>query len=324
MRILPFKYVHVTEGLFVKVSRHFMYTDFGIRDNGEMRFTGRRFVMDSTPGSGFIERDSESHSYHQFVRKGLAHQKKPSYWRFLLGKEPSFKREIAAVRRALPDCDTKRRREILECYLNALVIAENQERFSRIIRGIKDKMGHKSNKFLVSIISHYKTKINHLEHDIKSVEFNVKDICTPQTYEAYLAVVDVFVKVAGCRRIWEHNETLHGRPNQVFFDMGVFDFIRSECYLPMLRDSNGVRYFFLPDSVIVARGSLDFDIVPLKTLTVVSQELAIEEPVEVLSSQLGDAASMIKIPEFNLTYYFNHVRPVVEFVNALDRLKETL
>ena len=124
MRILPFKYVHVTEGLFVKVSRHFMYTDFGIRDNGEMRFTGRRFVMDSTPGSGFIERDSESHSYHQFVRKGLAHQKKPSYWRFLLGKEPSFKREIAAVRRALPDCDTKRRREILECYLNALVIAE--------------------------------------------------------------------------------------------------------------------------------------------------------------------------------------------------------
>ena len=103
MRILPFKYVHVTEGLFVKVSRHFMYTDFGIRDNGEMRFTGRRFVMDSTPGSGFIERDSESHSYHKFVR-GLLAKQTNSYWRMFLGLEPSAsdtmpRRDISSIMR---------------------------------------------------------------------------------------------------------------------------------------------------------------------------------------------------------------------------------
>ena len=41
-------------------------------------------------------------------------------------------------------------------------------------------------------------------------------------------------------------------------------------------------------------------------------------------NRIGDAASMIKIPELNLDYYFNHVHPVVDFVNALDRMKETL
>ena len=76
--------------------------------------------------------------------------------------------------------------------------------------------------------------------------------------------------------------------------------------------------------MIVARSSFDFDVVPLKTLTIVSQELAIEEPTEAMLGQMGDAASMIKIPEFDLNFYFNHVRAVVDFVRAVDRLKETL
>lgn len=323
MKILPFKYVRVTEGLVVKVTNHFMYSDFGIRDTGEMRYTRRRFVMGDTPGTGFIERDSESHSYHQFVRKGLAAQK-PSYWRFLLGKEPSFKRELEAVGKALATSEPGRRREILECYQNALTIARNHERNCRIIRGIKDKMGHRSNKFLVSVMSHYKNKNNQFEYDMRAVEFDVKNNYPPETYEAYMKAVEAFTRVASCRRIWEYNGELKGYAHQVFFDLGVFDFIRSEGYLPLIRDSRGTHYYLLPDSVIVARNSIDFDIVPLKDLTVASQELAIEETVDVLSSYLGDAASMIKIPKFNLTFYFNHVRSVVEFVHALDRLKETL
>jgi hypothetical protein len=91
-----------------------------------------------------------------------------------------------------------------------------------------------------------------------------------------------------------------------------------------MRDSEGVRYYLLPDAVIVARGSLDFDIVPIKNMTIVSQELAIEEPTENLLTRIGDAASMIKIPELNLNFYFNHVHAIIDFVEAVDRLKATL
>jgi hypothetical protein len=91
-----------------------------------------------------------------------------------------------------------------------------------------------------------------------------------------------------------------------------------------MRDSEGVNYYLLPDSIIVARSSVDFDVLPIKDMTIVSQELAIEETIDQVSSQLGDAASMIRIPDLNLTFYFNHVRPIVEFVNAIDKLKELL
>ena len=87
-----------------------------------------------------------------------------------------------------------------------------------------------------------------------------------------------------------------------------------------LADNN----YLLPDAVIVARSSVDFDILPLKDLTMVCQETAIEEATELLSSRVGDAASMVLIPGLNLTFYFNHARVVIDFVQAVDKLKATL
>jgi hypothetical protein len=323
MKILPYKRIKVADGLTVWVSNHYRYTDFGIRDSGEMRYTGRRYVEGNEPGSGFIERESESHSYRQFVRKCLAEQK-TSYWKLLLGKEPDFDKVLEEANTALLNATDPRKRELLECYVNALTVARKEERMERVVRAIKNKMGHKSNKFMVSVISHYKSKIRQLEHDMESVEWNVKDHYSPETYEAYAEAVHAFTKVASCRRIWLLDTQKRNQYVQVFFDLGVFDYIRSESYIPLMRDNKGREMYLLPDAMIVARSAVDFDILPLKTLTIVCQELAIEEPTEDMLSSIGDAASMIKIPELNLNYYFNHVHSVVDFVRAVDKLKYTL
>lgn len=323
MTILPYKRVKVTEGLYIKRSNHFFYTDFGVRDSGAQRHSGRRYINTGVPGTGFMERESESHSYHTFVRSILAKQK-PKYWRMLLNLEPSYNKEIKRAKEALSAASDPMKRQILDCYVNALSIGRTEERIERVVRGIKDKIGHKSNKFLVSVMSHYKNKISQLGHDMRSVELDVKDTCTAEQYEAYITMVDAFCKVADCRRVWHANEKSREMYQQVFFDMGIFDFIRSAEYLPVMRDSNGVHYYLLPTVMIVARDTVDFDIVPLKNLTIVCQELAIEETVEVISSRLGDAASMIRIPEMNQTWYFNHVRPIMHFVGAYEALQETL
>lgn len=323
MTIFPYKRVKVTEGLYIKRSNHFFYTDFGIRDSGVQHYGGRRYVNTGIPGTGYIERESESHSYHTFVRAELAKQK-PRYWRMLLGLEPSFDKEIKRAKIALAAATDPMKRQILDCYVNALSIGRTEERLERIVRGIKDKIGHRSNKFLVSVMSHYKNKINQLGHDMKSVELDVKNTCTEEQYEAYVRMVEAFTKVADCRRVWHANEKTREVYQQVYFDMGIFDFIRSADYLPIMRDSNGVHYYLLPTVMIVARDTVDFDIVSLKNLTIVCQELAIEETVEVISSRLGDAASMIRIPEMNLTWYFNHVRPIMHFVGAYEELQKTL
>ena len=323
MKLLPFKRVKVTEGLYVRVSNHYYHNDFGVRDSGEMRYYGRRYLCPETPGTGFIEHESESHSYHQFV-KTFTRLEKHNYWRFLTGREPNYRRERERAKLALASADGKMKREILDCYVNALAVGENAERIERVIRGVKDKMGHKSNKFMVSVISHYKTKLSQLGHDMSAVEFHLKDHYPPEVIEAYNRAVEAFIRVASCRRIWHENDRQKGGYHQVFFDLGIFDFIRSESYLPIMRDSEGTCHYLLPDCIISARSSVDFDIHPIKDMTIVSQELAIEETLGNLSSQLGDAASMIRIPELDITYYFNHVRPVVEFVRQVDNLKELL
>lgn len=323
MKILPKKRAKVAEGLYVLISNHFYYSDFGIRNMGEMRYSGRRFVMTGTPGTGFIERESESHSYHLFVRGWLAKQH-PKYYRMLLGMEPDFDRTLKEANKAMLRSSDPKQREMLECYVNALTVARNEERLERVVRGIKDKMGHHSNKFMVSVMSHYKNKIRQMEHDMLSVIWHVKDHCSAESYEAYVKAVDAFTRVASCRRVWLYNPDKKMGYNQVFFDVGVFDYMRSECYIPIMRNPDGTHYYLLPDSLIVARSCTDFDVMPLKTLTIVSQELAIEETNEAMVGRLGDAASMIKIPELNLTFYFNHVRPIIEFVKAVDELKETL
>ena len=323
MAIFPYKRVKVTEGLYIKRSEHFFYSDFGVRDTATHGHSGRRYICTGVPGTGFIERESESHSYHQYVRKLVAKQK-PSYWRLLLGKEPSYKKELERAQKALAQASDPLKRQILDCYVNALHVGANEERIERIVRGIKDKIGHKSNKFLVSVMSHYKNKINQLGHDMRSVQLNVKDTCEPEQYEAYLKMCEAFEKVAGCRRVWFNNEKSREVYQQVFFDMGIFDFIRSDNLLPIARDSRGVTYYLLPTHMIVARDTVDFDLVPLKELTIVCQELAIQETTEVISSRLGDAASMVRIPSLNLTWYFNHVRPIMHFVGAYEEMQKTL
>ena len=288
-----------------------------------MRYTGRRYVAGETPGTGFIERESESHSYHQFVRQKLAAQRR-SYWKMVMGKEPDFDKALAEANKALAEATDHRKRELMECYVNALTIARKEEHAERVVRAIKDKMGHKSNKFMVSVISHYKSKIRQLEHDMEAVEWHVKDHCSPETYEAYSEMVHAFTRVASCRRIWQLNTQKRRQFDQVYFDLGVFDFIRSDNYLPLMRDNQGREMYLLPDALIVARSATDFDLLPLKTLTLVCQELAIEEPTEDILGSIGDAASMIKIPELDLNFYFNHFHAVYDFVQAVDKLKSTL
>ncbi len=323
MKILPYRIVKVASGLWLTVSNHFHYTEFGLRDLSEKRYTGRRLILGCSPGTAFVERDSESRSYRIWVHRCLDRQR-TTYWRMVTGREPDFDREIKATAKAMKETSDPRKKQLLDCYLNSLSIANSENRLECLVASIKKRVKSRRNQYLESVISHYKNKITQMEHEILTVEFALKDHYSPEVLEAYEATVDAFLRVASCRRIWHYNERSRERYHQVYFDLGIFDYINSDTYLPLMRDSKGVNYYLLPDAILVARSSVDFDFVPLKDLTFVAQELALEEPVEVLSTRLGDAASIIHIPDLKLTFYFNHVHPIVNFVNSIDHLKKLL
>lgn len=323
MPLLPYKRVKIAEGVRIKLSQHFYYTEFGVRDAEERRYTGNRYVNTGTPGTGFIERDIDSHGYHEFVRR-YTEKQVPSYWRMLMGREPSYDREIARARAALVAAKEPMRRKILDAYVNALVVGKREEKTERVVRGVKDKIGHRSNKFLVSVLSHYKKRIVHMEREMSAAELHVRDLCTEEQYEAYKVFVEAFSKLAESRRVWHYNERAKLRYVQVFFDMGIFDFIRSETFLPVMRDSLGREFYLLPTHMVVAKSSTDFECVPMKDVELVSQELSVDESIDDIDQRVADMASMIRLPGYDVVWYFSHVKPVMRVAEALEELKRHL
>ena len=324
MPLLPFIYKRVSDRLRIRVTNHYFHSDFGIRNGADPKQYGRRYVCSGTPGTGFVERESNSHSYHEFVRSHASVQP-PSYLRMATGREPSYDRELARANAALHAEQDPVKRQLLECYTNALTVGRSAEYMQRVVAGVKSKMGHRQNRYMESVISRYKRKIAQLEKDMQSVEYHVEQHHTPEVLEAYGAMCGAFTTmVRRCRRIWHYNERSRDHFVQVFFDMGIFDFIRADDYLPLMRDSLGRTLYLLPDTLLVARSSVDFDLLPLKGLTIVWQEMAMEEPTELLSAHLVDAACMIQIPALAESFYFNHAHVVIDFVKAVDRLKATL
>ena len=153
MTLLPFKLKKVADGLNVRVSNHFHYTDFGVTDSRVQNHYGRRYVCTGTPGTGFIERESESHSYREFVRGHFRNQR-PKYWNLFFNREPDFDREITRARAALDQTTDPMKRNILDAYVNALSVAAVEEEIERIQRGIKDRIGHHDHKkYYVSVNS---------------------------------------------------------------------------------------------------------------------------------------------------------------------------
>ena len=324
MPLLPYTYVKVSDRLRVKVSNHFFYSDFGVRGGADGRMYGHRYICSGTPGTGFIERETDSHSYHEFVRTHPA-VRPQRYKDLLLGHEPNYDRELAKAEAALRDASDSKCRQILECYTNALAIGRVVEQMQRIEEGLKRKMGSSQNRYIASVIGRYKRKIAQLGQDMKNVEYHLEQHYPPEIMAAYSEMCDAFnAMIHRCRRIWHHNSNNRNRFETVFFDMGIFDFIRYEKYIPLMRNSLGVSYYILPDSLLVARSSVDFYLVPLRSVTLVWQEMAIEEPTELLSSHLVDAACMIQMPTLDTAFYFNHAHVVVDFIHSVDKLKSLL
>lgn len=299
------------------MSNSYHDNDFGVR-NGSY---GRRFVCCGAPGVGFMEHDSDSITYVDFVTQ-CRKSSGSSYWNMLTEREPGFDRERKRIHTALASGDDPFRKQILENYDNALAVAKQAEHLLRIEQGIKDKMGHRHHrKYFVSVIGYYRRKMERLAKDMCGVELNLRDTCTEAQYEAWLKVAEAFEAVAACRRVWHDGGTRRHRYNRVFFDLGVFDYIKADAYLPLMRTHKGPTYYILPTCVIAARDNVDFEVHPLSEVSMVCNEMSIQEPIDIISSELGDAASILHVPAFGQTWFLNHVRPVAKFVAAYDALR---
>lgn len=334
----------VAEGLRLPVSRHFCYSTFGVRDRYS---TGNnvigQFVVEGTPGTGFFIRNTESHSYRRFV-SACRKKNEQSVWTLLSGKEPDFEKEYKRVEQAYATVDNEKKQRILSYYQNVIALAKDEELLQRIVRAVKDKMGHRPNKRLVSVLTHYKSSIAGMERDVRAAQLNYANIMTDEQKKDWKKVVEAFHMLVDSRRIWSVFSQ-GGEPayQQVFFDMGIFDYVQSPGDTPVIRDHRDKRFYIYPDGIVAARSSVDFDfyglgdysvqfnVVDISTLAVRPKFNSHKHKhkgnshTDALSTLYGTTRAQVVgelyIPELDLRFFVNHTGPAEDFFKAFNDYK---
>lgn len=271
MTILPFSYQKVAKGLNVWVSKHYLPILFGIRGKYESSYKSGQYIESGTPGTGFFVRSGGGRSYRNFCKAERA-KLEPSYWKLLRGEEFSFDDEMRRAEKAAHNTKDRNTRLILESYQNVLPLAKDAEESSRIIEGIK-AMGHRHHKltsYQSHVVTSYKSRIARLEHDVREVQMNVPQMCGEEMYKKFANVVIMFTALASSHRIWHSSDNYKELDNsfgQVYFDLGIFNYIQAPLMTPMMRDIEGNLYFIYPDFIIKARDAVDFEVYDIDSLT---------------------------------------------------------
>ncbi|MBO7490579.1 MAG: hypothetical protein J6T88_09910 [Bacteroidales bacterium] len=343
------KRMTVAEGLRVPVSRHFFYSTFAVRGRYDSGAHMGGFVCEGTPGTGFFVRNTESHSYRRFVTAAKKRTQQ-NLWTLITGKEPDFDKEYKRVEEAFANVTDSNVKQILSSYQNVISLAKDEEQLQRIVRAVKDKMGNHPNKSMVSVISHYKSSIAGLERDVRSAQMNYSKKIGEEQLAAWSKVVDAFHLLVESRRLWAVYLD-NGTPayQQVFFDMGIFDYIQSPGDTPVMRDYDDTHYYLYPDGMVAARSSVDFDfykwkdidfefkVVDISTLAVrpqfnshshksKSKHKHSSASTDALSTLYGmtraQVVGEIYIPKIDRRFFVNHTGPAEDFYKAVKEYKK--
>lgn len=284
MPILPKKYVRVSKNVGVWVSNYYQPMAFAVRGRLETSYKLGQYEEEKTPGTGFFVRPTSSRGYRYFLKHVRAGHK-PSWWKMVTGRQFSFATERNLAEAAMAKTTDPLRQRILESYANVLALAGEAEYLQRTMRAIKDqsRFGRLS-RYKTSLLSSHKSRILRLEQDARFAQINIGNECDAQKIKQFSRVTEAFAKVAASHRIWHMDESMGGtEAHQVFFDLGIFDFIQSPLMTPLMRDANDNTYWLYPDYLIAARNSVDFDIHPLSDTPFIYRELPYDQVLESMS-----------------------------------------
>ena len=289
MKLLPKYRKTIAKGLTVWVSNHYCPTLFGIRGHYESSYKSGQYVECGAPGTGFFVRNSSSHSYKNFCKEERA-KLVPQYKNMVQGKEFSFEKEIERVTKAKEENTNPIRDMILESYLNVLPLAKEAEEAERYVNGIKELSHHRHHltSYQSHVMSGIKSKIARLGHDVRDIQLYIPKLCGEELYQQFAEVAKQFTQVASSHRIWsvrENYEGLEAAFTQVYFDLGIFNFIQAPLMTPMMRDAEGRKIFFYPEFVIRAKDSVDFEVFEMKSLTFLFREV----PYDMTSNMVIDS-----------------------------------
>jgi len=191
--------------------------------------------------------------------------------------EQSIESQIETAKNALNQSNSQIQKEIIQNFISCAELSRRASETDAIIEALKQKIEKKNSSKLEEQLKKYETELLKITTKLNEVQLDVDKDLDDVEKSKYSALCEDFEKILSCKKIWQiTHSTLNTelksaattaiKRQEVNFDAGVFNYIKSSFDIPMLRDLSDNIYYIYPRYIIKAQSFINFEVFPIDTI----------------------------------------------------------
>lgn len=250
------------------------------------------------------------------------------------------------------------KKEILQNYLACLKLNKKSDEIEEIINALKVKISKKNKPELEVQLKKQEKELSKLTEDFNSMQFDIDKSLNEKEKKAYSHLCEKFEELLSSEKIWiitsskqstelKSSAGISITRKEISLDVGIFNYIKSEFDIPILRGNDNAMYYIYPKYIIKAFSSSKFDVFPIENVkikyhksrfieneTVPSDSVILEYTYQYVNKNGGPdkryaynpqlpvvAYGEIEIASFDLTFQISNAEATENFVNAFKVLQ---
>jgi len=273
--------------------------------------------------------------------------------------EKSFQSLVESIHYAIGQTTNPINKEILQNFLNCLELNKKTDELVEIIESLKEKMKNGKNSKLKEHLERYEIELSELQTELDYNQLDIDKSLSESEKKVYSNLCEKFEKILLSEKIWiitlsQQNTVLKSAASisidrrEISFDTGVFNFIKSEFDIPIIRGNDNAMYYIYPKYVIKAFSPTNFEIFPVENVdinynetryieneTVPNESVILDYTYQYVNKN-GEpdrryaynpklpvvAYGKMEIRLFDLSFQISNAEATENFINAFKTLKD--
>lgn len=203
----------------------------------------------------------------------------------------SYKRERHTAQKILDSLsyNDKDMRNILKAYIQCLTINEEYDQELEIIEELKKSTERK----VLDLIPIHEARAEALKVNLEKMRYNADADLSDEQKQSFKLFVDSFEILSNSDKIWFEtgitSKNLIQR-EETKFEFGVFDYIKSEFEIPVIRiPQTSINFYIYPHFIIRSESTTNFKIYPIEKIAIEYSSLNFIEEYKSSTEQPKDA-----------------------------------
>lgn len=182
----------------------------------------------------------------------------------------SYKREIRSAQKILDSLsyNDKDMRNILKAYIQCLTINEEFDKEQDIIEELKKSTDQKA----LDLVPIHEARLEALKVSLEKARYNADENLSEEQKQAFKLFTDSFEILCDSDKIWfEIGITPRGliQRAETKFEFGVFDYIKSEFEIPVIRiPDTSINFYIYPHFIIRSESTTNFKVYPIDKIEI--------------------------------------------------------